>query len=97
MYLEIINLNTKSEITAEQFIEGNRNFEANFMKAQPGLRSRKLGKAGDGSWVVVNEWEGEAAAKASSAAGGSNPSTGALMGMLDMSKMSMQHFDIIEL
>ncbi|MEP6896795.1 MAG: hypothetical protein ABI986_14420 [Chloroflexota bacterium] len=97
MYLEIININLKSEVTAEDFIEGNRNFEANFMKAQPGLRSRKLGKASDGSWVVVNEWESEAASKASSAAGGSNPSAGALMGMLDMSKMSMQHFEIIEL
>ena len=97
MHLEIININLKSDVTAEDFIESNRNFEANFMKAQPGLRSRKLGKASDGSWVVVNEWESEVAAKASSAAGGSNPSVGALMGMLDMSKMSMQHFEIIEL
>jgi len=97
MYLEIINLNIKSEVTAENFIEGNRNFEANFMKAQPGLRARKLGKAGDGSWVVVNEWENEAAAQASSAAGRSNPAAGALMMMLDPDKMSMQHFEIIEL
>ncbi len=97
MYLEIININLKSEVSAEDFIEGNRNFEANFMKAQPGLRSRKLGKASDGSWVVVNEWESESAAQASSAAGRGNPAAGALMGMLDTSKMTMQHLEIIPL
>lgn len=97
MYLEIININLKSEVSAEAFIEGNRSFEANFMKAQPGLRSRKLGKASDGSWVVVNEWENEAAAQTSSAAGRGNPAAGALMIMLDPSKMSMQHFEIIPL
>jgi hypothetical protein len=47
--------------------------------------------------VIINQWESAAAAQASSAAGGGNPAAGALMQMLDMGHMSMQHFDLVTL
>jgi hypothetical protein len=95
--IEIINTRIKSSVSPEEFIEGNRRFEKEFMRLQPGLISRWLGSNPDGSWVVINQWESAAAAQASSAAGGGNPAAGALMQMLDMGHMSMQHFDLVTL
>lgn len=96
-YIEIAKYKLKPGVTAEAFLEAERNVRQGIIGHQPGFLGRELGRGENDEWVVILRFDQKANFDAFLQKLNQDPAFGVYGSLIDFSTMRMEFFDIVTL
>lgn len=92
--LEIVTMNLKDGISADDFAAVDKAIEEQHVSKQPGFVSRETAVSGR-KWLVIVHWTSTDSAQASMDSFASAPAASQFMSMIDASTMTMTRYDVV--
>ena len=91
--IELVRFRLK-DVTTEEFLKESQAV-SEWLRRQPGFKSRRLGQAEDGSWLDALTWDGPASAAAAMGRWGIDMADSRAMAMMTMADEGMMHATIV--
>lgn len=94
--IEIMSFRLRAEADATAFLVADRRVQTEFAYHQPGLLRRTTARSDDGQWVVIDLWQSDNQADASSERWDSDPITAEFMTFVEDGSVRIQRFATLD-
>lgn len=96
MVIEIVRFRLAAGIDESAFRAADKRVQTEFAYQQPGLLRRTTARGPDGSWMVVDLWDGDADADRGNELWGRDPATEAYTRLIDPASVTTERFETLD-
>lgn len=90
--IELSTFRLRADVSVEDFLDANADFQQRFIYQQEGLLRRTLATGRDGEWLAITWWRSMADARRSTAAASSSPIAIAFDDLVAPSSLTTDYF-----